>query len=377
MVENYHIIKDEPQVPSPTSLDIIYPNPQQYLGMLVQGKAIITGKNHDEDGISVKIAPSDSSNHSLSVFISRSHTRLQDFNFKMLSIGDYLFVQGIVDSYTFEDSNKTIYSILPRTPEDIEYAGIPKGYLTYILWISIVLALFIVGWVVLLKRQVKSKTKEISQALEEKKVLMNEIHHRVKNNLAIISGLLQLEAMDWGKNKEVQNVLNESMLRVRSIAMIHEQLYQTKDFANISFDEYLQELIELVSQTINAGSHAIALEVECDELHININQAIPCALIINELVTNAYEHGFTNLDRGLIKVEVKKNDKYIKLLVEDNGKGFPKDFNFSDSSLGLSMVQQLTDQLDGNLTIQNKNGAQFEVTFKMENKSGSASNHFT
>lgn len=378
VVDDYQITEDKSRVPSATPLDITYPKPQQYLGMLVQGKAVITGKKQDENGIRLTIAPSDSSSHSLSIFVSRSHTQFHDFNFKMLNIGDYLYVTGIVDSYTFQDSNKTIYSILPRTPEDIEFAGIPKNYLAYILWTSLGFALLIVGWIVLLKKQVKSKTKEISQALEEKEILMSEIHHRVKNNLAIISGLLQLEAMDWSKNKEVQSVLNESMLRVKSIAMIHEQLYQTEDFANISFDEYVQELTELVSQTIDTGSQAIALEVECDELHININQAIPCALIINELVTNAYEHGFTNLDRGLIKIEVKERDKYLKLVVKDNGKGFPEDFNFNDSSsLGLSMVQQITDQLDGDLNFQNKNGARFEVTFKRENKSGSSSNHFT
>lgn len=217
----------------------------------------------------------------------------------------------------------------------------------------------------------------LQNSLKEKEILLSEVHHRVKNNLAVISGLLELESMDWEDNQEVRNVLNDSMLRIKSIAMIHEQLYQSEDFANMEFDNYVKELVELISDTLNVNGKQIVLEVHSDNLEININQAIPCALIINELVTNSYEHGFEGVSEGKLKVNLKVEDERVHISVIDNGKGLPDDFDSAESaSLGLTMVKQLTRQLNGELDFHDKEGTHVEVSFKMDRKSGSASNHF-
>jgi PAS domain S-box-containing protein len=219
----------------------------------------------------------------------------------------------------------------------------------------------------------------LKHSLKEKEILLSEIHHRVKNNLAIISGLLELKAMDYNSNgqEEVLDVLNESMLRIKSIAMIHEQLYESEDFANLEFEGYIKDLVDLIFRTLNIEEKKIELDIDCENLEININQAIPVALVINELVSNSFEHGFSGLEGGKLTVEMKHKDQEVNMLVSDNGVGLPDNFDVADSStLGLTMVRQLIKQLNGELEVTNNNGAQFEIKFPIEMKSGSGSNYF-
>jgi len=219
--------------------------------------------------------------------------------------------------------------------------------------------------------------KHLKESLKEKEILLSEVHHRVKNNLAIISGLLELESMKWDDKREVQNVLNESMLRIKSMAMVHEQLYKSEDFANLEFDNYVQALVELISDTINVKDKEISLRVESDDVEMSINQAIPCALIVNELVTNAFEHGFEGCREGKLEVLLKRQGDMARIVVSDDGRGLPDDFDINQTnSLGLTMVQQLTKQLEGDLEIDAENGTYFEVKFSLSRKSGSGSHHF-
>lgn len=201
----------------------------------------------------------------------------------MLSLGDDIRIQRIMDKYTFEDSGNTIYEVLPRTPEDIEYAGVPKRYMNILLWGGLALLVLIVGWVVLLKRQVRSQTAELSQALKEKQTLMQEIHHRVKNNLSIIFGLLDLQ-IDTADNTEVQHILSDSKSRIRSMALIHDKLYQTESYSYVRLDNYLKELVEAIHGTFTNQKDSVNLKFQLEPTEMHVNKVVTCGLLINELV---------------------------------------------------------------------------------------------
>jgi PAS domain S-box-containing protein len=229
-----------------------------------------------------------------------------------------------------------------------------------------------------------TEQKEIQQnlekSLEEKEILLAEIHHRVKNNLAIISGLLKLEAMNWSSEEAVKSAFKESQLRIQSIAMIHEHLYESDDLANLRFNHYVDEMANLVTNTFGLDNGEIELNVESDDFDLNINQAIPTALILNELITNAYEHAFTEENGGTLNITMGENSKTMKLIVEDNGEGLPEDFDIETAtSLGMTLINRLTRQLDGELEIERREegGSRFQLTFEKSSKSGSGSNYFT
>jgi PAS domain S-box-containing protein len=221
----------------------------------------------------------------------------------------------------------------------------------------------------------KETENHIQESLEEKKVLLAEIHHRVKNNLAIISGLLELEAMNWEENVEVKNVMRQSQLRVQSMAKIHEKLYESGDFSNLKLEKYVAELVDNIHKSMNTGNKNIKLNVESDDIKLNINQAIPCALIINELVTNAFKYAFEDEKEGELYVALKSKGDTITVAVEDSGPGLPDSFEeTSKKSLGHRLVKQLVKQLHAEMTVKSNEdiGTRFKIIFQKEDKSGSA-----
>lgn len=219
----------------------------------------------------------------------------------------------------------------------------------------------------------KENERKLKQSLEEKQVLLEEIHHRVKNNLAIISGLLQLQAFET-EDEKTKNALNDGQLRIQSIGLVHELLYQSESFIDISFETYINKLIDTIKKTLPFDHQHIEIKVETGGVSMDINQAIPCAILINELVTNAYKHGFNDSESGAICVNLKETADQIILTVSDNGVGLPDDFSIvNKSSIGLSLIQTLTDQLEGTLKYSSDNGARFEVHFDKNKKKGSGS----
>lgn len=223
----------------------------------------------------------------------------------------------------------------------------------------------------------KRNQAELKKSLEEKNVLLSEIHHRVKNNLAVISGLLQLKRMKID-NEEISNVLYESQMRIHSMAMIHEKLYESRDFANLKFGSYVEELVDVITGTIEDTSKEISVNVDSDDLELTINQAIPSALIINEMVTNAFEYAFPEKQSGTINVSLKEYEKeHVRLKVWDDGVGLPEGFDERTfESLGLTLIQRLTNQLHGKLEYGNDDGAYFQVSFQKSDKPGSSSHFF-
>ena len=206
--------------------------------------------------------------------------------------------------------------------------------------------------------------KQIINSLEEKNVLLREIHHRVKNNMQIISSLLSLQSSTI-KNPEMRDIFMESQNRVKSMSMIHEQLYQTDDIAKIDFKIYVNGLIKSLFQIYSFGLKRIEWNVNIEDVKLDIETAIPCGLIINELVSNSLKHAFKEAHDGKITVNMRKNKNLITMEVSDNGIGLPANFEVEKAStLGLKLVTTLVDQLEGNMVIDRSKGTSFKITFK-------------
>lgn len=201
----------------------------------------------------------------------------------------------------------------------------------------------------------------IKQALLEKDLLMTELHHRVKNNLAVIAGLFSLK-IDSVHNEDAKNVLTESRNRVRSMALIHNRLYKSNNFADVDFEQYVYELITEIKSSYPAISDSVEIEVELSSTTLNVNTAIPCGLILNELLTNCYKHAFRNREKGIISVSFKNDHNKITLIVKDNGVGLSPEFEKSES-LGITVIQSLSEQLEGVYKFTNDNGTRFELNF--------------
>jgi two-component sensor histidine kinase len=206
--------------------------------------------------------------------------------------------------------------------------------------------------------------KQIINSLNEKNVLLREIHHRVKNNMQIISSLLSLQSSTI-ENQDMKDIFNESQNRVKSMSMIHEQLYQTDDLALIDFNIYINGLIKSLFQIYSLDWAPIRWEVDVEDVKLNLETAIPCGLIINELVSNSLKHAFLEGSDGQIMVKMRKEDEIITLIVADNGIGLPKDFNIEKATtLGLKLVKTLVNQLEGEMVINTDNGTSFNIRLK-------------
>jgi len=205
----------------------------------------------------------------------------------------------------------------------------------------------------------------IQESLREKETLLAEIHHRVKNNLAIISGLLEMQTLN-ASDENLAKELKESQSRIQSIAMVHEKLYQSESLSDIALDNYISELLPFISDTFSTDSN-ITVRQDIDPISLDIQDAIPCGLILNELITNAYKHGFDKKDEGLLEISVKQKKNNVILRVQNDGNSLPEDFDISEtSSLGMTLIQTLVKQLKGSLEIHSENGACFTVTFQKD-----------
>jgi two-component sensor histidine kinase len=212
------------------------------------------------------------------------------------------------------------------------------------------------------KHIIQQKT-AIESALKEKEFLIKEIHHRVKNNLQIISSMLNLQA-ETIDNAEAKEVLQESRLRINSMALIHQLLYSKNNMLNVSISDYLNTLLSQIEKSYNTVSSKIVTDLKCDAINIDLDTAIPLGLIVNELVTNSYKHAFNKADSGIISVAFSKNeaDNTYTLKVSDNGKGFDAT-QLKNHSLGMELIQMLAEQLNSKMVFKNEGGTLAEITF--------------
>lgn len=216
------------------------------------------------------------------------------------------------------------------------------------------------------ERQIKQE--EIIDSLKEKETLLAEIHHRIKNNLSVLTGLLQLQAAKEN-NKEVLDRLFDSVARIHTMASIHEQLYQSNNFSNIEFADRIQLLALNIQKAFQVHTD-VKMNFQCESVILSINQALTISLITNEVLTNIFKHAFSENDGGKITIELKQNEEKekVSLIISDDGKGLPEDFNPKKSgSLGLTLIHMLAEQLKAEYSfISDKKGTTFSLLFKIK-----------
>jgi PAS domain S-box-containing protein len=213
----------------------------------------------------------------------------------------------------------------------------------------------------------KQAENELKNSLKEKEILLKEVHHRVKNNMAVISSLLNLQAEKF-EDPSVLNAFRDSQHRIRSMALVHEKLYQAKDLSKIEFSQYIKDLSQQVSRSIEFKGARISVKVKADNIKLGIDTAIPCGLIINELLTNAFKYAFPNNWTGRIHIRMQlTEDIYYKLIISDNGVGLPGYIDVQNpSTFGLNLVYLLTQQLEGKVEAQREKGTSFIITFPIK-----------
>ncbi len=200
--------------------------------------------------------------------------------------------------------------------------------------------------------------------LQEKEILLKEIHHRVKNNLQIISSMLHLQA-EFSKNRSLKKPLIECQNRIKSMALLHEKLYESEDLVNIEINNYILAISENIHQSIRPEYIEIEFTRSLTNYYSHIDQLLPIGLMINELVTNALEHAFPNHDAGKVIIRLTPAGDQLELEVSDNGIGFELDRSNSEDTLGLQLVEALVEQIDGTWSIVNDSGTVVTVLFSI------------
>ncbi len=204
----------------------------------------------------------------------------------------------------------------------------------------------------------------VEQSLKEKDVLLKEVHHRVKNNMQIISSILNLQSSYVTDNYTLA-LLKESQNRIKTMAYIHESLYQNKSFTSVNFSEYIQTLSKNIIQSYVLSSEKIELVLNLEKINLNLDVSIPAGLIVNELITNAIKHAFPGTKKGIIYLNLKSESNYIHLEVKDNGVGIPPSIDHNNTNtLGLQLVNTLMDQLDGEIKFKSEKDEGTEVLIK-------------
>ncbi len=210
----------------------------------------------------------------------------------------------------------------------------------------------------------RKKTEEqVRASLLEKEVLLREIHHRVKNNLQVVSSLLYLQSQKLA-DPELKNHFLESQSRICSMALAHEQLYQSKNLSEVSLKSYVESLVSQLRQVFQMAGQQIDCRTEIDAVALDIAKVIPCGLLITELLSNAYRHAFADGRNGAIRIAIEERENKLLLTVADDGIGLPAGFDYRQTAtLGMQLVRALCNQLNGVIEVENQRGTLFRVTF--------------
>jgi PAS domain S-box-containing protein len=214
--------------------------------------------------------------------------------------------------------------------------------------------------------RIKETEEQLKKSVHEKDILLKEIHHRVKNNMQVISSILKLQSA-YVKDKRTIELLDECRNRIASMAFIHATLYMTKDFTSINLAAYINNIAVNLKQSYVIQNKKILLKLDVPEVFLHIDDAIPCGLIINELLSNAFKYGFLKMKKGTVGISVKVKKENIILAIWDNGAGFPEKIDYKNTeSLGLQLVSSLTEQLRGRIKMDSKpgEGTRFILAFR-------------
>jgi PAS domain S-box-containing protein len=214
----------------------------------------------------------------------------------------------------------------------------------------------------------------LEEALDDKSILLSELHHRVKNNLAILSGMLQLQAFDE-PDELLQNKLFSSVGRVKTMATMHELLYESGSFSRLEFGRNIERIVDSVSTMYDDYDTKVKVNYDMEPVLLNINQAHPCSLLVNEVITNVYKHAFKGRKTGVIEIEMNSRADKVTIRVSDNGNGLPEGFKIRDGrfTLGHQLLRTLARQLNGKFEYgTSEKGSSFTLEFKRDNNRGAA-----
>jgi PAS domain S-box-containing protein len=204
---------------------------------------------------------------------------------------------------------------------------------------------------------------ETKRSLKEKEILIKEIHHRVKNNLQLISSLLDLQSEQL-PNQQSREIFTDSQNRIRLMASFYEQMYQSKDIGDVNLKEYIENITTKLYHSYRKKGYDIHLKHDIDKISINLDMMLTCSFIISELVTNSIKHAFTDTKKGLITISLHKMNNHFTLIITDNGKGIPKNLDISKTkTLGLQLVNMFVQQLQGQIKLTREKGTTFTITF--------------
>jgi|GEM_PF-1576493 len=217
-------------------------------------------------------------------------------------------------------------------------------------------------------RQTEKLEKEINakeKALKEKEMLMKEIHHRVKNNLTVISSLLSLQSR-YIQDDKTRSMFQESQSRARSMALIHERLYKSDNLKSIDFGDYIGDLAGELLETYSLNNGNVKLNTDVDKEILDVDLAVPLGIIINEIISNSLKYAFAGDKKGYINLKFHRKDEEFVLIVADNGNGIPENFNYEDSdSLGIRLINSFVEQIEGKMEIKSDaKGTSFKIVFK-------------
>jgi two-component sensor histidine kinase len=212
--------------------------------------------------------------------------------------------------------------------------------------------------------QILNQNEKIKVALDEKEVLLKEVHHRVKNNLQVISGLLELQNITVSDDS-VKLALKEGQNRIQSVALVHKMMYQSENVSKVNMGKYLDELLQVLQTSYAVSGKNITTKINASNIDLDITLAVPLSLIVNEAVCNAYKHAFVDVFKGEIFVSIERESpKTYKLVVKDNGIGLPSDFEINSlKSIGFDLIKGLTKQLKGSLQLNTNFGTEIIITF--------------
>jgi hypothetical protein len=211
----------------------------------------------------------------------------------------------------------------------------------------------------------KAAEEQTREALRREVLLKEEIHHRVKNNLQVVNSLLYLESIGAAE-QATREILRDCQSRIKAIALIHEKLYRSEDIERVDFIEYVTDLISDLIRTYGVHRKDVTVHTDIENFSLGVDAAVPCGLIINELISNVFKHAFVDGAKGDLWIKMSQlGDKTYMLTVRDNGVGLPEGFSLeTTNSLGMKLVRDLARQLDGDISVENGNGATFRATFR-------------
>lgn len=270
----------------------------------------------------------------------------------------------IAATVKFETTQKEKELLLSKQQNDIQkntnkYQKVGLIFLT----ITLLSVFFFLRKTISDKKIITTQKIQFEKALQEKNVLLKEVHHRVKNNLQVINSILDIQNAKID-DERFNKILEEGQNRIQSMALIHQQLYQSDTIVDISMEKYIKELVANIARFHQ--DKKIDFTILANEIKFKINTSVPLGLIINELITNIYKHAFKKDEKGEVIIGINKTTTHqYKLIVKDNGRGFSKNFDFENTdSLGLKLINILTKQLKGEVICTNDNGAKCVITFR-------------